>query len=106
MDEPHTFGRRLEAARLAAGAPKYRQLEREAFRRLGSTAVSATAIANYHHGRVTPERANLELVCFFAERYGVRVGDLSPVLAERLEGARDLITSAKPCTTTRLAGAA
>ena len=106
MDDARTLGEQLEAARLAAGAPSYRLLEREAIAALGPTAVSNTAISNYHHGKVTPEKAQLELMCFLANRYGVGLSVLSPTVAARWESARELVGSASRCITTPLVCAA
>ena len=92
-DTKADFGARLDAARIAAGAPSCRTLEREALVALGGFAPSNTTIAKYHHGGVDPRRAQLELVVFFATRYGVSLSDLSPTLAERFHGSREVLTT-------------
>lgn len=90
-DTARRFGERLEAARKAAGGPSYRSLEREVIRDMGIGPSNQT-IANYHHGLVDPANARLELVVWFAERYGVRLADLSELIAERFHGASDVLT--------------
>lgn len=89
-DTATEFGRRLEAARVAAGTPSFRSLEREVIRDLGYGPSNQT-IANYHNGKVDPASARLELVVWLADRYGVRLSDLSETVAERFHGARDLL---------------
>lgn len=97
IDNAEEFGRRLEQARVAAGAPSYRSLEREAIRALGFGPSNQT-ISNYHHGKVDPARASLELVVWLASRYGVALSDLSPVVAERFHGARDVLIASTGCS--------
>jgi hypothetical protein len=91
-DTAEGFGRRLEAARVAAGSPSFRSIEREVIRDMGF-GPSNTTIANYHHGEVDPASARLELVVWLATRYGVRLSDLSETIAERFHGAREVLTS-------------
>lgn len=90
LDDAEQFGRNLTAAWQAAGSPSFRSLEREVIRDMGHGPSNQT-IANYHNGKVTPESARLELVVWLAERYGVRLADLSETVAERFHGARDLL---------------
>lgn len=92
-DTKEQFGARLEAARVAAGSPSYRTLEREALRALGGFAPSNTTIAKYHQGGVDPRRAQLELVVFLATRYGVELVELSPTIAGRFHGSRDVLVA-------------
>jgi transcriptional regulator with XRE-family HTH domain len=91
MDNGETFGKKLTAAWEAAGGPSYRQLEREAVEVLGRYAPSNTTISNYHKGKIAPGNADVALVAWLAERYGVSVTSLSEILGERLQGTRDLL---------------
>jgi transcriptional regulator with XRE-family HTH domain len=90
-DTKETLGQQLTAAWQAAGAPPYRALERELVKRLGDTSVSNTTIADYHKGKVTPERANPAVVGWLAQRYGVPLETLSPTVAIRAIFSRDIL---------------
>jgi hypothetical protein len=92
MSTKEEFGRRLEEARVAAGAPAYRSIEREAVVELGPASTpTAQTIGEMHKGNVSPEKAWLEFTLWLARRYGVTAESLSPVIAERANRVSDLL---------------
>lgn len=96
-DDAAGFGQQLTAARLAAGKPTFKKIERAAWESLGAYAPTAETIRLYHCGTVTPEKADVVLVAFLADLYGVSVSTLSQTIADRAEMARDLLVDKLRC---------
>jgi hypothetical protein len=90
-DDARSFGAALSEARLAAGKPSYKQVERRVVEALGTYAPTDETIRNYHNGEVAPEKADLVLTCLLAEIYGARLGELSATVAQRMKVARDVL---------------
>lgn len=92
------LGDALAALRNASPDPaSYRTMEHAARERMGNYAPASETIRAYHAGEVRPDRADLVLCCFLADYYGVRLSALHPVLAQRLNDARDLLTRTPSC---------
>lgn len=93
------FAENLEKARVEAGRREgrelsYSHLQKEMGLTFGTHVPTAQSVANYHL-TATPERANLEWVEWFAERYGIAASSLHPVIAERLGPARTLLSRSR-----------
>lgn len=97
MDNAEGFGQRLTAARIAAGNPSFRRIERRAVEILGPYAPTSETIRLYHAGKVTPEKADIVLAAFLANYFGVELSDLSVTIANRADKARDLLVSKLCC---------
>jgi hypothetical protein len=93
METAEEFATALEAARDEAGALSYKKVERALWDRLGAYAPTDETLRRYHRGRVEPEAADPLVVLVLAEVYDKPVRELSPTVADRLEGVRDLVAT-------------
>lgn len=99
MTTAEQFGLNLTGRRSAAGAPSYRSLEREMIDAMGTGyAPTNETIRLYHSGKVSPEKADITLVTWLAERYGCTIADISETVAERAKITRDLLIRMSRCS--------
>lgn len=100
MSTPDTtaeFASALEAARKTKGL-SYKDVGRAVFLLLGPMAPGQEWLRRWHVGDMAPERADLVVCAALAEVYGVTLSELSPVVADRYEGVRDLLIRVKRCS--------
>ncbi len=99
MTPPTEFASRMRSQREAAGFSLS-----EATFELRSVLPKALwcsleTIRRMENGRTTEAKADPVLVTALADVYGCKVRDLSPSIAEGLEGLRDLLSRSSACTT-------
>lgn len=104
-DNASSMGGQLEAHRSAAGAPSFRQLERQLVMLLGSYGPSSETIRRLHTGKISPEDVDLVVLAALCKVYGVTIKDVSQVAAERSKTAADLLKRQSRCTARSLAAA-
>jgi hypothetical protein len=90
MEKNVDLGKALERYRKKSGL-SYSKVTRSVWKLLGDYAPTDQTVSNYHHGLVQPENADPFLMLAFAKIYGIRVRNLSPTCADRLEGASELL---------------
>lgn len=93
------LGEELDQARADAGYPSYKTLERVVVAELGTGAPSDEAIRKYHMGKVSPQGADLAVMCILARYYGRSVESLSPILGERLATEKKVLLQTLACLT-------
>lgn len=93
------LGEELEQARADAGYPSFKELERLVYDELGAAAPGDEAIRKYHRGKVSPQGADLAVICILAGIYGRTVESLSAVLSERLAAEKKVLLRTPGCLT-------
>jgi hypothetical protein len=86
----------LEAARIAAGKPSYRTVERRLVALLGEhfTPTDQT-ISRYHQPGRCPRRPEPALILALCHLYGVDLADIAPDLVDDVDRVRELFTPAR-----------
>ena len=97
-DNGSSMGGQLEHHRIAAGAPSFRQLERQLVMMLGSYGPSSETIRRLHAGKIAPEDVDLVILAALCDVYGCTIKDVSQVAAERSKTAADLLRRQSRCT--------
>lgn len=91
----------MEEARLAAGAPSYRTVERRLVPLLGEhfTPTDQT-ISRYHRPGGMPRRPEPALILGLCRLYGVDIAKVAPDLVEDVERVRDLFQPSRDLMST------
>lgn len=86
------FAAALEDAR---NGLSFKKLERALWQRLGDYAPTDETLRRYHRGDIHPAKADLVIILTIAQVYNVAASGVSPIIAQRLEEMRDLVTQSR-----------